>query len=103
MIWSQDLVDGLLAEGGQPVAGHSLSTDELREALAQGRVFRIDYWSTMGDGEAWFSPATDLHIGADGRAQGSLLVFPQPVPADLRRSSQADWESIDEVYQAFGL
>ncbi len=88
----------LIAAAGQPVLSDSLTPQEVHRASAEGRVFGVHRWSTMGDRESWFAyvvRVTGSHTG--------YLVFPRPVPPELRNAGGAAWEETDEVYAAFGL
>jgi lincosamide nucleotidyltransferase A/C/D/E len=88
----------LIAAAGRPVLSGTLTPQEVHRAAAEGRVFGVHVWSTMGDHEAWFAYAvrvTGSHAG--------YLVFPRPVPLTMRHGGAAGWEETDEVYAAFGL
>jgi hypothetical protein len=100
---STDLVAQIVAAAGQPVAGHTLGVDEMRRAVAEGRVIEISYWSTMGDGEASFGFATSFGVNSDGAVHPRYLVFPRPIPPPLRGPSGPEWETIRQVYAAFGV
>ena len=42
------LVKNILAAAGKPVAGHTLSVNEMKRAVAEGRVLEIFLWGSMG-------------------------------------------------------
>jgi hypothetical protein len=100
---SWDLVEAILTAAGTPVAGHTLSVPEMQRAVAEGRVLKILFWSSMGDSEAAFEFATDFGIVSEGRVHPTYLVFPKPIPEALRRRSSIEWEEIEEVFAAFGV
>jgi hypothetical protein len=100
---SAALVAQIVAAAGQPVAGHTLGVDEMRRAVAEGRVIGISYWSTMGDGEASFGFATSFGADNDGTVHPTYLVFPRPIPRSLRGHSDAEWQTVGHVYAAFGV
>lgn len=97
------VVARLIAEAGQPVSAATLSLDEARHAAADGRMLSTGWWSTMGDREAWFAVTDTVELSRDGRPVG--IVFPRPIPEDLRGGSYLDWdwELPDDIYRAFGL
>jgi hypothetical protein len=98
-----DSIQELLAAAGQPVAGHTLSVPEMRQAVDEGRVLQVLYWSTFGEGEASFAFARDFGVDADGRVHPAYLVFPRPIPPPLRRPGESRWQKADEVFAAFGV
>jgi ABC-type sugar transport system substrate-binding protein len=100
---SISLVNDILAAAGQPVPGHTLSVEDMTQAVREGRVIAIYYWSNFGQGEASFGFATAFGLDGAGRVHPSYIVFPRLIPTDLRRSSSSDWEKIDEVFAAFGI
>jgi len=100
---SISLVDDILAAAGQPVAGHTLSVKDMTQAVREGRVIAIYYWSNFGQGEASFGFATDFGLDGEGRVHPTYIVFPRSIPTDLRRSSSSDWEKTDDVFAAFGI
>jgi hypothetical protein len=97
------LVQEILAASGQPIAGHTLSVQEMEQAVDEGRVLTVHYWSNFGEGEASFGFATTFGLDGRGRVHPSYIVFPRPIPPSLRRQSESDWEAADEVFAAFGL
>ena len=97
------LVEEILATAGTPVAGHTLSVQEMQRAIKEGRVLQINYWSTFGEGEASFSFATRLGLTSDGRVHPTYMVFPTSIPLPLRHDSDIEWEKIDQVFAAFGV
>lgn len=88
----------LIAAAGQPVVSSTLTPQEVHRAAAEGRVFGVHQWSTMGDREAWFAYAVRVAGSHTG-----YLVFPRPVPLTMRHAGAPDWEETDDVYAAFGL
>lgn len=97
------LVEELIAAAGHPVAGHTLSVAEVSEAVDEGRVLEIHYWSSFGEGEASFGFATRVGLDGQGRVHPTYLVFPRPIPLALRRPSRPIGEEIADVYAAFGV
>jgi hypothetical protein len=97
------LVQEILAAAGQPFKAHMLNVPEMEQALKEGRVLQIYYWSHFGEGEASFGFATDFGVDGEGRVHPSYLVFPHPIPPSLRRSSESHWEKADDVFAAFGI
>src|SRR5262245_52528915 len=110
-----ELMRQIIAAAGQPVSASTLTAEHARQAAAEGRRVDVCYWSTMGDGEAWFAFTATAHFSFDGSASGvvsgpayppepSVLAVarpvPRPIPIELRRSSTADGETIDEIRQA---
>lgn len=87
----------LIAAAGQPVLSSTMTPQEVYRAAAEGRVFGVHRWSTMGDRESWFA----FEVQVTGNHAG-YLVFPRPAPLTMRHASTADWEETDEVYAAFG-
>lgn len=72
--------------------------------MDDGRVLEGRGWSSVGDPEAWFGPATSVGYLQPGRIMPVYLAFPRPVPAELRREyGQDDWECISDVLAAFGV
>ena len=100
---SKSLVDEILAAAGLPVAGHTLSVKDMMQAVREGRVIVIYYWSNFGQGEASFGFATDFGLDGAGHVHPTYIVFPRSIPTDLRHSSTSDWEKIDDVFAAFGI
>ncbi|MEO8435971.1 MAG: hypothetical protein ABI596_13810 [Pyrinomonadaceae bacterium] len=98
----RSLVEDILAAAGKPVAGHTLSVNEMKRAVAEGRVLEIFLWGSMGDREASFGFATDFGLDSAGRVSPGYLVFPKVIPTALRRSSSSEWDEVDQVYAAFG-
>lgn len=96
-------VQEILAAAGQPVKAHTLNVQEMEQAVKEGRVLQVYYWSHLGEGEASFGFATDFGLDGDGRVHPSYLVFPRPIPPSLRRLSESHWEKADEVFAAFGI
>lgn len=97
-------VEEILAAAGTPVGGPSLSVEEARRALADGRVLDVSVWGSMGDREASIGPATSVGLDGAGRVHPRLLVFPRPVPEALRTTHREDWwESAADVYASFGV
>lgn len=72
------LVQEILAAAGQPVKAHTLNVQEMEQAVNEGRVLQVYYWSNFGEGEASFGFATDFGVDGDGRVHPSYLVFPDP-------------------------
>lgn len=97
------LVQEILAAAGQPVRAHTLSVQEMAQAVKEGRVLQVYYWSHFGEGEASFGFASDFGVDGEGRVHPSYLVFPRPIPPSLRRLSESPWEKADEVFAAFGI
>jgi hypothetical protein len=97
------LVREILATAGQPVKAHTLNMQEMEQAVKEGRVLQVYYWSNFGEGEASFGFATDFGVDGDGWVHPSYLVFPRPIPPSLRRPSESHWEKADEVFAAFGI
>jgi hypothetical protein len=98
----RSLVEKILAAAGQPVAGDTLSVNEMRRAVEEGRVLEIYFWSSMGDSEASFGFATGFGLDSEGRVYPGYLVFPRTIPLALRCNSSTEWEEVDEVFAAFG-
>ena len=101
MSWT--LVSEIMTAAGPPVAGHTLSVEEVQRAVAEGRVLEIYLWGSMGDSLASFGFAKVLGVDHLGRVHPSFLVFPKPIPPELRRASEPVWEEMDEVFAAFGV
>jgi len=97
------LVQEILAAAGQPVKAHTLNVREMEQAVKEGRVLQVYYWSNFGEGEASFGFATDFGVDGDGRVHPGYLVFPLPIPPSLRRPSESHWGKADEVFAAFGI
>ena len=93
----------ILQAAGQPVAGHTLSIEEMKQAVADGRVLQVLYWSNFGEGEASFEFATNFGVDGLGRVHPSYLVFPRPIPPALRGRSTSGWEKAREVFAEFGI
>lgn len=100
---SRLLVQEILAAAGQPVAGHTLSVQEMRHAVDEGRVLQVLYWSSLGEGEASFGFAADFGVDADGRVHPSYLVFPRTIPPSLRCPGESHWQKAGEVFAEFGI
>ena len=96
-------VEELLARCGQPVAGSTLSLPDMQRAVEEARVIEIGYWSQFAEGEADFDFATKFGIDAEGRVHATYIVFPEPIPPELRGRSAQTWEKPDHVSDAFGL
>lgn len=96
------LVKNILAAAGKPVAGDTLSVNEMKRAVEEGRVLEVFLWGSMGDREASFGFATDFGLDSAGRVSPGYLVFPKVIPKALRRSSSSQWEGVDQVFAAFG-
>jgi hypothetical protein len=101
-VMGRSLVEKILAAAGQPVAGDTLSVNEMKRAVEEGRVLEIYFWSSMGDSEASFGFATDFGLDSEGRVYPGYLVFPRTIPLALRCNSSTEWEEVDEVFAAFG-
>lgn len=99
----QELVEKILGTSGQPVAGHTLSFEEVKQAVEEGRVLQAWLWSSPGKSEASFDFATSIGLDSEGRLHSTYLVFPKPIPEELRFLSSSNWEEIDEVFAAFGV
>ena len=97
------LIKDILAAAGKPVAGHTLSVNEMKRAVAEGRVLEIFLWGSVGNREASFGFATDFGLDSAGSVSPGYLVFPKVIPSGLRRTSASEWEDIDQVYAAFGV
>lgn len=95
-------IETLLSAAGQPVAGHTLSAEELAQAGREGRVVEI-FSSPAGKGEVTVEHASTVVLDDDGRVRGTYLVFPRTVPRELRRPGAVDRETVDQVYAEFAI
>jgi hypothetical protein len=103
---SHVLVDKIIKAAGQPVAGHTMTMEEATQAAQEGRVLNFLFTSTYGDSEATFSFSDEADYTYDWKAQRAIpkcLVFPKPIPLELRGSGNWNWEEIDQVYAAFNV
>lgn len=97
-------IAAILATAGRPVRGDGLARAELEQAITQRRVLEVCYWSTMGDGEAWYESALELGFDRDGNPVDRYLVFPRPIAGVLGRpDGHPDWDETSYVWEAFGL
>jgi hypothetical protein len=80
------LVKEILAAAGKPVAGHTLSVEEMRQAVEKERVIEFYFWSTTGEHETWFGFAKNFGLDYEGRVHPTYLIFPRPIPPELRLS-----------------
>jgi len=99
----ESLVEEIISAAGYPVAGHTLSVEEMKCAIEESRVLEVYLWSSMGDSEASFGFAKDFGLDDTGRVHPSYLVFPKPIPPELRGAGLAEWEEVEEVFAAFGV
>ena len=97
------LVADILAASGQPVAGDTLTIEQLRLAINEKRVLEVSYWSVMGEGSASFGFAIELSHYSVSKAFPPYIVFPKPIPRALRMRSSGGWDEIADVYAEFGI
>lgn len=97
---SESLVKEILAAAGAPVGGATLSAEDVERAVEEGRALEICSQSNFGDHETSFRFATRF-TGINGVAR--YLVFPRPIPSQLRRQGGLEWEEPHEVRLAFGI
>ena len=100
---SSSLVNDILAVSGQPVAGDTLTVEQLRSAIKEKRVLEVSYWSVMGEGSASFGFAYELLHYSVSKAFPPYIVFPKPIPRALRMRSSGRWDDIADVFIEFGI
>jgi hypothetical protein len=101
---SEPLVAQILAAAGQPVAGNTLTLEQLRQAVIEKRVLTVCYASVEGDGEAWFGYVFELTYYSVTKILPPYIVFPKPIPRALRVGSFfGNWEEVADVYAEFGI
>jgi hypothetical protein len=99
----RSIIERLLAEAGQPVAGNTLAIPERRRATVENRVIMVGSASVMGDRyNAGFSFVTTFGLARDGIIAPGYLVFPRPIPPALRgdhcASTHPGWEDENDVF-----
>jgi hypothetical protein len=100
---SNSLVEDILAAAGQPVAGDTLTVEQMRLAIKEKRVLEVSYWSVMGEGSASFGFAYELSHYSVSKAFPPYIVFPKPIPRALRINSSGSWNDISDVFIEFGI
>jgi hypothetical protein len=95
-----DVARRLIAASGQPRRATALPEPERTRARNEGRVLWAAIASSMGDKEGMIGLA-DARSNVQDR---ECIVFERPIPADLRHVHRdANLETLDEVFAAFGL
>ena len=102
---SRELLQAILATAGTPVRyGSTLSAAEMEVAVAERRVLEIGVVRSMGDAQVWFEPATSFSLDSyRGWISSGYIVFPRPIPAELRRGSDVLWDDTDDAYPEFKI
>jgi hypothetical protein len=101
MIRSKPTVEQLQTSCGQPIAGHHLSVAELLRATQEHRLVEISH--DRQSNLVGFCYSTRFGLDHSARVNPNYLVFPKPIPVELRNPSEAQWDSIQAVFEAFGV
>lgn len=97
------MIEDILAAAGKPVSGDTLTVEQLRLAIKEKRVLQVSYWSVMGEGEASFGFAFKLGYYSVSKTFPPYIVFPKPIPRELRINSSGSWDDIADVFIEFGI
>lgn len=100
---SQQRVDQLIATCGRPVAGHLLTQAQLTRATHEDRVLEIRLSSTPVGDAASIAFTRSWALTRAGEILPAYLVFPRPIPPQLRRESGPSWQAVESVFAAFGV
>jgi hypothetical protein len=101
MIRSKPTIEQLITSCGQPIAGHQLTVAELLRATLEQRLIEIS--NDPHSSKVGFNYSARFGLDHSGRVNPNYLVFPRAIPPELRGTSEPLWDSIQAVFDAFGV